>query len=83
MLCAVGSLGSRGRGEALVFKATSQGSPCPQHLRLPCSGARPGMGLALCSQLPHSVVCVLSQRGDTVQLAPLRVNLKIDPQLGL
>lgn len=41
-------------GEALVLKGPSQASPPHlQHLGLPCSGARPGLGLALCSQLPQ------------------------------
>lgn len=71
-------------GEALVLKGPSQASPPhPQHLGLPCSGARPGLGLALCSQLPQPAVCVLSQREHIVQLASLRVSLKIGPHPGL
>lgn len=39
-----------------MLKAPSQGSP-PQHLGLPCSGTRTGLGPALCSQCPHPAVC--------------------------
>lgn len=38
--------------------------PHSQHLGLPCFGARPGLGLNLCSWFPYPVVCVFSQRAE-------------------
>lgn len=50
MLSILGPPGSRGGGgEALVLTGPSQASPIPQHLGLASSGARPGLGLALCN----------------------------------